>query len=154
MVEELSRMQLLASLFPSYREDPFMLRQLKHSIEESLLESGMAASGFEDFEAVARRLASGGKDPDDRSCAFIRIDLQKRGWDPLFVHAELVQQLQRNAAAENIFIVIMHLGTALFPQARRRSIEREKQLQTARASIEELVCKWTRTSARVQLFFA
>jgi len=144
----------LRSLFHDWtQEDPFLLRQLKSSIEESIKQDPGLNDSFETFSMMANRLRSESPLPDTATHAFIRIDLSDRLWDPLFTREEIIRQLKREAGKDHIFLLVRGLREALFPNAKYRTRVRDEAYEEATRLIDDLARRWSTESSRIHLLY-
>lgn len=152
--EDLARLHCLRALFKDWtEEDPFLLRQLKASIEESIRENPDLSDSYETFSSLANRLREESPMPSGASHAFIRIDFSGTSWDPLFARHEIVRQLKREAGKDHIFLLVKGLRKALFPAARYRTRARDEAYNEATRLIDELARRWSTESSRIHLLY-
>lgn len=151
--EDLARLHCLQTLFPDWTgEDPFLLQQLKASIEASIDASG-APPSFETFAAMAQALRENRQGPAAFSHGFIRLDFSNRTWDPLFARHEIVKALKKQAGIAHVFLVIVGLPKALFPKALYRTKSRQDAANRAMEAIEALAKKWSTPSTSLHLLY-
>lgn len=151
--EELARLHCLKALFPDWTgQDPFLLHQLKAAIEASIDASG-APPSFETFAAMANALRQNGNGPAAFSHGFIRLDFTHRTWDPLFARHEIVKALKKQAGIAHVFLVIIGLPKALFPNALYRTKSRQEATLRAMEAIDALAKKWSTPSTSLHLLY-
>ncbi|MGC9450701.1 MAG: hypothetical protein ACP5I4_04575 [Oceanipulchritudo sp.] len=151
--EDMARLHCLQVLFPDWTgEDPFLLRQLKESIETTLREDA-SEDTFENFSAVASSLRDTAPTPFPASHAFIRIDFSGRTWEPLFARQEIIRKLKPHAGTGHIFLLVRGLRRALFPDARYRTRAREAARTEATRFIDDLVRHWSTPSSTVHVLY-
>jgi hypothetical protein len=149
----MARLHCLQVLFPDWTgEDPFLLRQLKESIEATLREDANEDT-FENFSAVASGLRDTAPTPFPASHAFIRIDFSGKTWEPLFARQEIIGELKKHAGTGHIFLLIRGLRRALFPAARYRTRAREQAHNEAKRFIDDLVRRWSTPSSTVHVLY-
>jgi hypothetical protein len=152
--EELARMHCLSALFPDWTGgDPFLLRQLKESIESSLDQSSEAKGSFAAFAEVARQLRESCPGDFLQSYAFLNIDFAGQRWDPLFVRSALIQELKAVAGTAHVFIVVRGLTRALYPEAQRTSPKRRLARDTAASEMTEWIRQWITPATQLHLLF-
>lgn len=152
--EDLARLHCLQALFPDWTDnDPFLLKQVKESIEASIRQQPDVPDTFEMFSRMAACLREQSPAPAPSSHAFIRLDFTEKTWDPLFAREEIARELKRVAGTEHIFLLIRGLRGALFPAARYRTRGREVAYAEATRFIDELSRYWSTRSSRVHLLY-
>ena len=147
----MARLHCLQVLFPDWTgEDPYLLRQIKESIEESL-RADESEDTFENFSSMAGELRNKVPTAVSSSHAFIRLDFTGKTWDPLFARQEIIRQLKRHAGTEHVFLLVRGLRRALFPAARYRTRAREDAYGEATRFLDDLVRHWSTPSSTVHV---
>jgi hypothetical protein len=152
--EDLARLHCLQALFPDWIDnDPFIIRQLKASIEASIRQQPGVEDSFEAFSALAQSLRDGSPNPFPDTHAFVRVDFNNRSWDPLFARQEIIAGLKGHAGTDHIFLLIIGLRRALFPGARYHTRQRQQVCQDAIDYIDQLARAWSTRSSRVHILY-
>ncbi len=152
--EDLARLHCLQALFPDWTgSDPFLLRQIKDSIEASIRSRPELEDNFELFSSMAQCLRAESDNPSPQSHAFIRLDYSNQTWDPLFARQEIVRLLKKHAGIDHIFLLVIGLRMALFPAARYRTRAREAAYLEATRFIDSLARHWSTDSSRIHLLY-
>ncbi len=152
--EDLARLHCLQALFPDWTGgDPFLLRQIKASIEDSMRSQPDTEDTFELFSALAACLRHQAPNPAPATHAFIRLDFSNRTWDPLFVRQDIIRQLKRHAGTDHIFLLVRGLRKALFPNARYQTRARTEAFLDATRFIDQLALRWSTPSSRIHLLY-
>lgn len=152
--EDLARLHCLKALFPDWTgQDAFLLNQLKASIEASIEASGTLTNSLETFTAMASSLRNASEGPAPFSHGFIRLDFSNRTWDPLFARHEIIQAMKKQAGMQHLFLVIVGLDQAIFPNARYRTKARATAKQQVVDVINELAGRWSTPSTSLHLLY-
>lgn len=152
--EDLARLHCLQALFPDWTgNDPFLLRQMKDSIEESIRQQPETPDTYEVFSEMAQCLREDSGTTVPASYAFIRIDYSNRTWDPLFARQEIIRELKRHAGTQEIFLLVKNLRQALFPEAKYKTRGRDAAYLEATRFIDELTRHWSTSSSRIHLLY-
>jgi len=144
----------LQALFPDWTDnDPFLLKQVKESIEATMRLQPGVPDTFEMFSKMASCLREESPSPAPSSHAFIRIDFTDKTWDPLFAQQEIAKQLKKNAGIDHIFLLVRGLRKALFPAAKYRTQQRDAAYEEATRFIDDLARHWSTSSSRIHLLY-
>lgn len=147
-------MHCLQALFPDWTDnDPFLLKQVKDSIETSMRQQPDMPDTFEMFSQMANCLRDDENATAPSSHAFIRLDFTGRTWEPLFAQQEIARELKRNAGTEHIFLLVRGLRKALFPAAKYKTQRREAAHTEATRFVDDLARHWSTESSRIHLLY-
>ena len=140
---DLAKLHCVLNLFGGSSDiDPFYVRSIKEAIDASLVEEGILDDSIGLFAEAALRLIA--ESPHIQSSyGLFHLDLSEKGFDPLFIHQELIRGLKRIAGYQRTLLVVTGLRMSILGMDKYFTRAKQRQYDEALHFIDDLTGRWT-----------